>query len=141
MENRDYENAYKLWLSITGMGLNNLDDTKAGISKFLSRNPETCYVAEEDHILIGTILVGNDGRRGYIYHTAVHPDYRRRGVGSLLVETAFTSLRRLGIGKVALVVFERNQSANAFWEKLGFTCREDLTYRNKNIVDFVRTDT
>jgi hypothetical protein len=67
----DYEKVYQLWMSCTGMGLNNLDDSKEGIEKFLKRNPDTCFVAE-DHEIIGVILAGNDGRRGYIYHTAVH---------------------------------------------------------------------
>lgn len=44
----DYENVYKLWLSCQGMGLNNIDDSKDGIDRFLQRNPDTCFVAEED---------------------------------------------------------------------------------------------
>ena len=81
----DYEKVYQLWVSCAGMGLNNLDDSKEGIEKFLKRNPDTCFVAE-DHEIIGVILAGNDGRRGYIYHTAVHPDYRKQGIAANLVE-------------------------------------------------------
>ena len=77
----DYEAVYSLWNSCAGMGLNNIDDSKEGIAKFLLRNPDTCLVAEIDSIITGVILAGNDERRGYIYHTAVHPDYRRQGVG------------------------------------------------------------
>lgn len=44
----DYEDVYALWTSCKGMGLNNLDDSKEGIEKFLLRNPETCFVAEEN---------------------------------------------------------------------------------------------
>ena len=73
----DYDNVYKLWISCVGMGLNNLDDSKEGIEKFLKRNPDTCFVAEDEFIK-GVIIVGNDGRRGYIYHTAVHPDFRHQ---------------------------------------------------------------
>lgn len=137
----DYEELYALWTSCAGMGLNNLDDSPNGISKFLNRNPETCFVALADGKIVGAIMVGNDGRRGYIYHTAVHADYRKRGIGRALVEAALSSLRRLGINKVALVVFARNESANEFWRKIGFTTREDLVYRNKNIVEFTRIDT
>ena len=81
----DYEKVYRLWLSCVGMGLNNLDDSKEGIEKFLIRNPDTCFVAEDSEI-IGVILAGNDGRRGYIYHTAVHPDYRKQGIAANLTE-------------------------------------------------------
>ena len=43
----DYEKVYQLWMSCAGMGLNNLDDSKEGIEKFLRRNPDTCFVAED----------------------------------------------------------------------------------------------
>ena len=100
---------------------------------FADRNPKTCFVAEADGRLIGTIMAGNDGRRGYIYHTAVHPNYRGRGIGSALVQAAIQALERLGIGKAALVVLETNADGNVFWEKQGFTVRTDLTYRNKTL--------
>ena len=81
----DYEQIYQLWLSCKGMGLNNLDDSKEGIERFLNRNPETCFVAESEQTIIGVIIAGNDGRRGYIYHTAVNPDYRHQGIATKLV--------------------------------------------------------
>lgn len=129
----DYTNAYALWLSCPGIGLHPADDSREGIARFLDRNPETCFVAEADGRLIGTIMAGNDGRRGYIYHTAVHPNYRGRGIGSALVQAAIQALERLGIGKAALVVLETNADGNVFWKKQGFTVRTDLTYRNKTL--------
>lgn len=129
----DYTNAYALWLSCPGIGLHPADDSREGIARFLDRNPKTCFVAEADGRLIGTIMAGNDGRRGYIYHTAVHPNYRGRGIGSALVQAAIQALERLGIGKAALVVLETNADGNVFWEKQGFTVRTDLTYRNKTL--------
>ena len=137
----DYAEVYNLWLSCKGMGLNDVDDSESGIAKFLERNPDTCFVAERDNKIIGVIMVGTDGRRGYIYHTAVHPSCRNQGIGSRLVETAMDALKQLGISKVALVVFERNKSGNAFWEKQGFTVRTDITYRNKSLVEMIRIDT
>lgn len=136
----DYEKVYELWMSCAGMGLNNLDDSQEGIEKFLRRNPETCFVAE-DREIIGVILAGNDGRRGYIYHTAVHPDYRKQGIATKLVEQVQRAMTALEINKVALVVFDRNDTGNLFWEKQGFTVREDLIYRNKALSEIVRIDT
>ena len=137
----DYDNVYSLWMSCVGMGLNNLDDSRSGIEKFLNRNPDTCYVAIDNDTIVVVIMGGNDGRRGYIYHTSVHPDYRKQGIGRKLVDTALDSLLKLGINKVALVVFDRNKAGNEFWEKMGFTTRNDLIYRNKALVEIERIDT
>ncbi len=137
----DYDEVYALWMSCAGMGLNNLDDSKEGIDRFLKRNPDTCFVAEYDGQIVGAIIVGNDGRRGYIYHIAVNTQYRKRGIARQLVETSIQELKQCGINKVALVVFDKNQNGNAFWEKLGFTVREDLVYRNKAITEMIRIDT
>ena len=137
----DYDQVYQLWLSCVGMGLNDLDDSKEGIARFLQRNPQTCLVAVENQTIIGAILVGSDGRRAYIYHTAVHPNYSRRGIARQLVETVLTVLDELKIHKVALVVFKRNTEGNRFWEKLGFSVREDLIYRNQARTEMTRIDT
>ena len=137
----DYEGVYDLWMSCLGMGLNNLDDSNEGISKFLYRNPGTCFVAEEDAEIVGAILAGNDGRRGYIYHTAVNPGFRNQGIGTALVETVIGALKALGINKIALVVFSKNKDGNIFWEKLGFRTRDDLVYRNKTITEMIRIET
>lgn len=141
MDISDYEQVYKLWLSCAGMGLNNLDDSKEGIQRFLSRNPDTCFVAQGEQKIVGVIIAGNDGRRGYIYHTAVDPECRHQGIATRLVNEAMAALKKLGINKTALVVFSKNESGNAFWEKSGFTSRDDLVYRNKTITEMVRIDT
>lgn len=140
MTREDYRAVYSLWLSCKGMGLNDLDDSEEGISWFLARNPSTCFVAEDGGI-VGAILAGNDGRRGYIYHTAVSPGYRGRGIGRELVNAALKALEALGISKAALVVFARNEEGNAFWERLGFTPRDDLIYRHKAMAEMSRIDT
>lgn len=95
----------------------------------------------EDGRIIGSILTGHDGRRGYISHTAVSPSHQRQGIGKQLVEVALDALKQQDINKVNLVVFARNEKGNAFWEKMGFTQRPDLIYRNCTLVDMVRFDT
>ena len=141
MTNEYYSDVYELWLSCKGMGLNNLDDSEQGINRFLERNPDTCFAAVEDGKVIGVIMAGSDGRRGYIYHTAVNPQYRKRGIATALVETVMQAMKNIGINKVALVVFEHNEGGNKFWERLSFTERNDLVYRNKAINEMIRNDT
>lgn len=137
----DYDAVYALWLSCKGMGLNDLDDSREGIQRFLDRNPTTCFVADDSGRAAGVIIAGNDGRRGYIYHTAVDPEYRRRGIATALVDNALRALKKCGINKTALVVFDRNQTGNDFWENVGFTRRTDLVYRNKALTEIRRIDT
>lgn len=131
MKIEDYEQIQQLWLSTPGMGLNDIDDSLEGIQRYLLRNPNTCFVAEENKEIIGTILCGHDGRRGFIYHTTIKKEKQRQGIASALVAKAMDALKQEGICKVALVVFKDNTNGNAFWERIGFTKREDLTYRNQ----------
>ena len=123
------------------MGLNHVDDSPEGIGRYLARNPETCFVALETDQIVGAILAGHDGRRGYIYHTAVSPSQQKHGIGTLLVNAALDALRGEGITKTALVAFARNKDGNAFWEKMGFTVRDDLVYRNRALTELIRIDT
>lgn len=138
----DYDPVYALWIATPGMGLNSIDDSRDGIAKYLKRNPGFSFVAMEGDTLAGVILCGHDGRRGVIHHTAVKPEYRRRGVGKALAEAAFAALRKEGITKAWLVVKRDNELGNAFWERLGFENRVDLTFRGVTLDDtLVRIDT
>ena len=121
----DYDDIYSLWLSCSGMGLNDIDDSRQGVERFLKRNPETCFVAVEndadgESIITGVIMAG---------------------IASELVNKAVSALEARGIAKAALLVFGRNTGANAFWEKMGFTERNDIIYRNKALAEIVRIDT
>lgn len=137
----DYDGVYDLWISTPGMGLNTTDDSREGIARYLCRNPTTCFVAEEAGRIVGVIIAGHDGRRGFIYHTAVRPECRKQGIATQLVEHAMDALEKEGIHKAALVVFERNALGNAFWERIGFEERTDLVYRNRSIHALERIDT
>lgn len=141
MTMEDYDAVYDLWIHTPGMGLNTTDDSRDGIARYLRRNPTTCFVAMDEGRLIGVIMAGHDGRRGFIHHTAVHMEHRRQGVAGALVNGALQALEAEGISKVALVAFDRNVDGNAFWEKQGFTVRDDLIYRNKSLKPLVRLDT
>ena len=141
MKIEDYDAVYAIWLSCPGMGLNDVDDSREGIERFLARNPESSFVAEDGGEVVGVILAGSDGRRGFIYHTAVRGDRQREGIATALVNAAMDALERLGISKAALVVFDRNEIGNAFWEHIGFSVRHDLVYRNRTIVPLRRIDT
>ena len=119
--------------------LNPVDDTREGIDRYLKRNPDTCFAAVTDDIIVGVILTGHDGRRGIIHHMCVHPDYRRRGIAGQLVSLAEDALKKEGIQKVFGLVFKDNNTANSFWEQQGYSVRTNLNYRNKSLNDDIPT--
>lgn len=133
----DYPDLFELWNSLPGFkrGLRSMDDSEEGIARFLKRNPKTCFVAEDNGKIIGGILAGHDGRRGYIYHALVHPDYQKKGIGKLLADSACEALKAEGITKAGMLVFGTNEQGNAFWESQGWQSRPDLVYRNKSLDD------
>lgn len=139
----DYEGVYELWMSIKGFAMRSIDDSREGVERFLARNPETSVVACEDGKVVGAILCGHDGRRGCMYHVCVHEDYRMRGIGRAMVVFAMEALKKEKISKISLIAFTRNDVGNAFWNRIGWTKREDLNYydfvlNKENIVAFNR---
>jgi len=136
MEIKDYFEIIDLWENTNGMGLNADDDSEESIKIFLEKNPNICFVAELDTgEIIGTIMAGNDGRRGHIYHLMVKNEYRKNGIGKKLLEKAENGLKEEGIRKIFLLVFKENEIGNEFWVNNGYKIREDLNYRDKIIIE------
>lgn len=131
----DYPQLFWLWKNTPNMGLRSLDDSEEGIGFFLKRNPSTSFTAYEDNKLTGAILCGHDGRRGYIYHTVVLPEYRGRGIASSLIEAAVGALKEEGITRVCLNVMETNEQGKAFWTNRGWEKKDFLGFYSKSITD------
>jgi len=141
MKAGDYEGVYSLWMSIKGFAMRSIDDSREGVERFLARNPKTSVVALEEGKIVGAILCGHDGRRGCMYHVCVHEDYSMRGIGKAMVVFAMEALKKEEISKVSLIAFTQNDVGNAFWNRIGWTKREDLNYydfvlNKENIVAF-----
>jgi len=125
----DYDQVYALW-NASLASVRDIDDSREKIDAFLRRNPGTSVVAEVEGKITGSILCGNDGRRGYLYHVAVDAAQRRGGVAKAMLATCLNALRAQGIRKCALLAFTDNTAGNAFWEATGFHTREDIYYRD-----------
>ena len=82
---------------------------------------------------IGVCLCGTDGRRGFLYHLAVDPAYRRQGIGSQLVERVFAALRKQSIHKCHIMVFASNQTGLLFWQQEGWTRRPEIVLMSKDV--------
>lgn len=98
----------------------NGEDSVEGIGLYIDRNPELSFLAMEHEKIVGVIFCGHDGRRGYINHLAVAPDYRHKGIASKLIRLVEEHLKDLGIKKEALFVLNSNDTAMAFYEKNGW---------------------
>lgn len=128
----DFDAVYQLWGRSTGVGLSESDNPVA-ITRFLERNPGLSFLALKDDRLIGAVLCGHDGRRGYIHHLAVDQGYRRQGIGRQLVDHCLVALRIQGIDKCHIFVFQDNQEAIAFWEGMNWSKREEINIMSKFI--------
>jgi N-acetylglutamate synthase len=133
MKIEDYDEVFQLWSSTPGMCLRNYDDSVDGIAKFLKKNPTSNFVALSENCIIGVILSSNDGRRGYIYHATVHPDYRSRGIGKVLLRKVCDEFKKERISKAGLLVLKDNEIGNIFWKSQNWEDRTELNYYSKDI--------
>lgn len=124
----DYDELYQLWERTPGVGLRMPDDTREGIQRFIHRNPNTNFVSIEDGRLTGSALGGHDGRRGYLYHVCVAPDFRRQSIGKQLVGAVADAMRLEGITRISLVAKVENKLGNHFWNTTGWLFRKDLNF-------------
>ncbi|MEA2116584.1 MAG: GNAT family N-acetyltransferase [Thermodesulfobacteriota bacterium] len=125
----DYDEIHQIWSNTNGITLRAIDDSKEGIERFLIRNPNINFICRINGNIVGGILCGHDGRKGFIYHVVVKENYRERGIGKKLVEHVIKSLIEEKITKISVLVNSDNISGIDFWESLGFEYFNDLKYR------------
>ena len=127
-----YDRVIELWRQCEGIGLSNADSLE-NIRAYLSRNPGMSFVARADDDVVGAVLSGHDGRRGYIHHLAVRPDWRGHGVGRQLADRCLQALEGAGIQKCHLFIYTDNEDGRVFWQSIGWTPRAELQVVSKNI--------
>jgi len=128
----NYDAVYALWKALPGIGLSTADSREA-ISRYLERNPGMSFVARDGSKLVGAVLCGHDGRRGYLHHLAVDPSCRCQGLGRRLANTCLDTLKAAGINKCHIFVYGDNVSGQAFWEAIGWHGRPELVLMSRDI--------
>jgi len=103
------------------------NDPGADIKSKLKIQPELFHVAITDDQLVGTAMSGFDGHRGWVYYVAVHPDYRRRGIGSELMKKVETALIEVGCPKLNLQIRADNAQVQLFYESLGYSVEDRIS--------------
>ena len=114
-----------LWAGMPGLSLFPCDSPE-GLSRYLDRNPGLSVVARTNGQLVGAALAGHDARRGFLHHVAVASDYRRRGLGRMMVEQCLAALTADGIGRCLILVNADNEEAKEFWRKIGWIDRPNV---------------
>ncbi len=121
----DYDAVIDLWKRSEGVRLRD-SDSREGIDAYLARNPGLSFVAETAGKIVGTIMAGHDGKRGYIQHLSVDGPHRRQGIGRKLVTLCLDALKGGGILKSHLMILEDNEAGKQFWYNLGWNERSDI---------------
>lgn len=115
-----------LWCFMESVVLRGNDNPER-FSRFLERNLDCSYAAwQGSDLMVGAIMAGHDSRRGYLYHLAVKPVYRRQGIGRKLVEKSVAALHAQGISKYHMFVKRNNITATIFWRHIGWELRNDI---------------
>src|SRR5262245_4228347 len=119
----DYDAVLALWNSCEGVRANETSDEFARI---LERNPGLSSVIRRGEELAAAVLCCHDGRRGYLYHLAVAPEFRKLGLGRILVDHSVAQLKAAGIRRCTIFLIADNKPGEAFWTRTGWRERTDL---------------
>lgn len=125
MSIEDYDVVIALMQSTLGVVVRDADSRET-TQRYLARNPGLSFVAEIDHAVVGCLMAGHDGRRGYLQHLVVAEAFRRRGIAATLVQRCVSALAEEGIRKCHIDILKTNDSGKAFWERRGWALRTDI---------------
>jgi len=130
MRLEDHPFVLELWKRSRGVGVDK-DDSRRSIRAYFARNPGMSFVACAGRRVVGAVLCGHEGRRGYLNHLAVDGKFRKRGIGRLLVERCLENLGRLDIRKCNAFLFSANREGLRFWRRVGWKVRRDILLLQK----------
>lgn len=127
----DYEDVIDLWQR-AGLSLSRSDSIE-GIKRKLERDSELFLVVEEDKQIIGAVMGCFDGRRGWVNHLAIDPDFQGNQIGKNIMDELERRFREVGCEKVNLLISMDNTKVQGFYERLGFT-QDPLVFMEKWII-------
>ncbi|MCX6284730.1 MAG: GNAT family N-acetyltransferase [Bacteroidetes bacterium] len=132
MEVSDIPASIELWKSMKGLAIRGSDNIR-DLTDHVNMNPKHNFVASSDGQLIGTVLGGFDGRRGYIYHLAVHESFRRKNIAKELMDKCFQSFKEINVSKCHMMVLKDNTEAQEFYKQIGCELRTELLVFSKTL--------
>jgi ribosomal protein S18 acetylase RimI-like enzyme len=119
-----YEEIVLLWRK-AGISVGS-SDTREELERVLQRNPDLFLIGKIHKKIVGVVIGGFDGRRGYVHHLAVDPDYQKKGYGKMIMDELIEKFRNIGVHKIHLFIEKYNQDVIEFYRNLGWEIRDDL---------------
>lgn len=129
----DLKQCIELWNSIPELKFPSAFDTEKRLGKFLDKNKGLSTIAKYDGEIVGALLCGDDGRRGFFYHIGVIPKLRKQKIASRMVEYSFVKLRTDDIDTCFLFTNDFNINAQSFWKSMGFGYAPHVMYQSREI--------
>ena len=103
------------------------NDAAVDFARALAGSGSDIFVLEQEGQLAATVMVGDDGHRGWVYYLGVAPDHRGHGLGRVLMEAAEAWLQDRGAPKIQLMVRDNNEPAIGFYKALGYEVQPVVT--------------
>jgi len=119
-----YEEVVELWRK-SGISVGSTD-TKEELERVVRRTPQLFLVGKINEKIISVVIGGFDGRRGYVHHLAVDPDYQKKGYGKMIMGELMNKFLKLKVHKVHLFLEKYNKEVVEFYRNLGWEIRDDL---------------
>ncbi len=132
MKSIDIDPVCSVWKQ-AGLSIADYDREIYELHMLMAANPDTCLVAKHNQDIVGTIIGASNGRRVWIYHLAVLPNWQGKGVGSALLSEVENSVKLHGATKLLLGVGWDNLNVIPFYTKQGFTSMMDMLILQKNL--------
>lgn len=115
----------KLWLNV-GFELS-YSDKPEEVKRMIQHNPDLCLVMMKNGQIVASLLGGFDGRRGWIHHLAVRPEFQKKKYGTILMHDITRRFKEMKVGKIKVEILETNINVIKFYKSLGWTLRKDLS--------------
>lgn len=132
MKMTDYKDVIATWQT-AGLTVDQVNDSKQVMGEILKMNPKGSFVAEADGKIVGGVWGAFNGRRLWVYHLAVKPEYQNQGVGTKLFKAVEEAAIEIGVPKMSLGVELTNLKVVPFYEKFGFKAEGDALWLGKSL--------
>ena len=119
-----YNEVYNIW-NETGVSLG-AADTEEHIKRSLDYSKDLFLVGKIENKIVAVVLGAYDGRRGYVHHLAVDPEFQKFGYGRMMMEELHSRFKQKDVKKVHLFIEIDNVGVKEFYLKMGWHVRDDL---------------